>query len=346
MANGGAGIIGGGLDLLGGAISMGLQARENRLNREWAEKMRDYENEYNSPKQQIARLKEAGLNPALIYQQSAGSMTSASVPSPSNAGRPLGKLDLRSAFDAYMDAQLKDQQLQNIELQNDILLTQNDIAKADLETKQLVNERARWMRDNGDWSIQLNLSSTQLENLKKAREKLDAEISNINNNISLSKKQFVLAQNKDAREQARLQIEQSINAREQIAFDYLNEVREQSRIDGKTFESVIHDLDYQLKLLTKEEKDLLKSLEFDVDNPPKTYREYQHWISLATQKAQKDLSEASKLLTDSNNDFTKSKLSQLNYDQSYQGRAIRSLDKVPVIGPIINAIYMSLRDIF
>ena len=58
--------------------TLGLMAAQGALNtttgfltanrnRRWALQDRDYENAYNHPKQQMQRLREAGLNPNLVY---------------------------------------------------------------------------------------------------------------------------------------------------------------------------------------------------------------------------------------------------------------------------------------
>lgn len=49
------------------AVSQGLQ---NRANRRFQRQMFDKTNEYNTPLNQVKRMKEAGLNPALMYQGS------------------------------------------------------------------------------------------------------------------------------------------------------------------------------------------------------------------------------------------------------------------------------------
>ena len=49
--------------------AMEIQAQEDlaESTREWNEKMWNKTNEYNSPSAQLARLREAGLNPNLLY---------------------------------------------------------------------------------------------------------------------------------------------------------------------------------------------------------------------------------------------------------------------------------------
>lgn len=70
--------IGAGASLLGGLFNSQSQSNANRQQLQWQEKMYDKQradslsdwnmtNEYNSPTQQMLRLKQAGLNPHLVY---------------------------------------------------------------------------------------------------------------------------------------------------------------------------------------------------------------------------------------------------------------------------------------
>ena len=70
-----------GLNLAAGGIQQGLQNRYNRKQQEksfeqnkefWHERY-DKEAKYNSPVEQRARMQQAGLNPAMMYKQGAGS---------------------------------------------------------------------------------------------------------------------------------------------------------------------------------------------------------------------------------------------------------------------------------
>ena len=90
-----SGIMSGGAQLISTAMSNASVARQNRKSRTFArgmyEKQRDdniefwrMQNSYNDPAQQMERLKNAGLNPALIYGQNAGgaSGSAGSIASP------------------------------------------------------------------------------------------------------------------------------------------------------------------------------------------------------------------------------------------------------------------------
>lgn len=65
----GGGVIGLGADIIGGSI--GNKARRDEADRAFkrSKEMFDYQNRYNTPAKQMERLKEAGLNPALMYGQ-------------------------------------------------------------------------------------------------------------------------------------------------------------------------------------------------------------------------------------------------------------------------------------
>lgn len=79
--------------LIGGAFNLGGMALQQKYNKEMADIQNQYnidawnrQNEYNSPTQQMNRLKEAGLNPNLMYQQgNVGNASSAPQLSAPNA---------------------------------------------------------------------------------------------------------------------------------------------------------------------------------------------------------------------------------------------------------------------
>lgn len=79
--------------LIGGAFNLGGMALQHKYNKEMADIQNQYnidmwnrQNEYNSPVQQMNRLKEAGLNPNLMYSQgTVGNASSAPQMSAPNA---------------------------------------------------------------------------------------------------------------------------------------------------------------------------------------------------------------------------------------------------------------------
>lgn len=89
-----AALIGAGISAIGGAVSnrrnRKSQEKQNQREIEYADMAynrsrqdaladRDFENKYNSPEQQMQRLKEAGLNPHLVYGSGGSAAQSASV---------------------------------------------------------------------------------------------------------------------------------------------------------------------------------------------------------------------------------------------------------------------------
>ena len=61
--------IGAASTLIGGNQANKARSRESEKQRLWSEDMWNRQNAYNTPLQQMKRLKEAGLNPALMYGQ-------------------------------------------------------------------------------------------------------------------------------------------------------------------------------------------------------------------------------------------------------------------------------------
>ena len=108
LISGGAGIISGLFGALGQNIAINKQIKaqqeENEKNRtynfnlaqlqnKWNLEQWNRENEYNSPAQQMARLKAAGLNPDMMYQNGTSGLTAASSPS-MTAGAPSSPVDM------------------------------------------------------------------------------------------------------------------------------------------------------------------------------------------------------------------------------------------------------------
>lgn len=118
----GASALGSGLNSIFGAFQNKFQRKENEriYNRQRADALADWSmmNEYNSPAKQMARFKEAGLNPALIYGQSnvAAPVRSSDYAKPSP--QPITPGDIaQSAVGTYFDVKIKEQTLDNLKKQ-------------------------------------------------------------------------------------------------------------------------------------------------------------------------------------------------------------------------------------
>lgn len=115
--------------------------RQNAYNLE----MWNMQNAYNSPAAQMARYKEAGLNPNLIYGQSnsggsisTGNLGSARQPggSPPKGGRPGSYVPRGTNFDlsngvlSYYDAQARSAQVDNLRATNDVIRQEAQLKSA------------------------------------------------------------------------------------------------------------------------------------------------------------------------------------------------------------------------
>lgn len=96
-------------------------------------------NEYNTPAAQIQRLKDAGLNPALIYGTGSSVATGVSkgaahAPQASTPSRP--SIDFLGALSMGQDIKMKQAQTANIEKQNEIMQQKLDNLKTEGRIKR------------------------------------------------------------------------------------------------------------------------------------------------------------------------------------------------------------------
>lgn len=119
----------------GAGVNAYAQGKTNRKTRNWNEKMYEWQlrdnkklwemqNEYNSPQEQMRRLKAAGLNPNLVYGEGATAMARSSPQgadikpwnpeSPKIEGNPIGEAVLK-----YNDVRQQQQQIDNLKNQNE-----------------------------------------------------------------------------------------------------------------------------------------------------------------------------------------------------------------------------------
>lgn len=187
----------------------------------WSEKMYEKQLQDNlkmsSPKFQVQRLREAGLNPALAYN---GDQTTSPATSPSVTQNP-SDMDLNM----LSDVALKEAQIENINADTD--LKKADTRKRGLESDtldlrlkalpksiqlELDNQQADYDKklsdiSVNDWSIakmqqevkqsdaEIDRIFAQTELIKKQSGKTDAEIEQIKNDIKLSRLYYALAKN-------------------------------------------------------------------------------------------------------------------------------------------------------
>lgn len=207
----GGAAISAGASLLGSLFSnnsaskaLKAQREENRLNREFnmqeAQKNRDFqrqmfdaENDYNDPKKVVARLMQAGLNPALAYGNFANSASAQSGSSASYSGGVSPAIPdwsgIGSAGRSFLDSQLMQAQVDNINAQTE---------KTKAETPWIDRMNSLIAKDKFmDISLKkFNLEKLQpqeLENLVKTGEQIDSTIKTLNSTARLTEHQANIA---------------------------------------------------------------------------------------------------------------------------------------------------------
>lgn len=184
-----------GASLLGSAINAGSTARQNRLQREWNEKMYgiqrqdsladwNMQNEYNSPTAQMQRLKAAGLNPNLVYGNGADATSGPVRSTESKSWSPQApQVDLagaaQSGLMAYQDMRLRDAQLDNLKANNTIML-EEAMNKVTARNK-MIAETGRTLTDTEKMKFELELNKGlapyQMQAAELANKKTSAETS-------------------------------------------------------------------------------------------------------------------------------------------------------------------------
>lgn len=139
MGPAGVAAIEGGFALAGGLLGNKASADEARRNRRFQRKMYKHRYQYT-----VEDMRKAGLNPALAYQQGAGSSPSGSMASQED---PLsGAVEAgRRGYATALEAKMNKAQVQNVEAQT--RKVQADTRLADAQANQLALEsgpRARW----------------------------------------------------------------------------------------------------------------------------------------------------------------------------------------------------------
>lgn len=162
---------------VGTAIGLGLEAASiianlsmnysnNRRNDERAEEayqrsvaMWNKQTDYNSPANQIARLKQAGLNPNLLYGSPQNTASSAPEKKPAS-GSP-GRIDSLQAMNALMLGK----QMQSIDSQIKVQDAEANKLNVDAEHQEILNSDARDKieREKQTWQSNLNEAKARID---------------------------------------------------------------------------------------------------------------------------------------------------------------------------------------
>lgn len=192
-----AAAIAGGSSVLGQGINAYAQGKMNKKTRKWNEKMYQrqrqdnladwaMQNEYNSPQAQMARLKAAGLNPALVYENGATNTAQAVRGADTPQWNPKApQFDLGTAaaqgIGAYYDAQVKQATTDNLKATNAVL-----IQEALLKAAQIGATIAGTNKTNFDLDLAKEIKSYSVEAARNSARKLGAEIGSIEANTQVT----------------------------------------------------------------------------------------------------------------------------------------------------------------
>lgn len=181
-----------GADLLGSILNSTGQARQNAASLAFAREMYErqktdnlafwnLQNDYNSPANQMARFKAAGLNPNLIYGQgnagNAGSLSAPSTTTPQFQNtRPGDALTSLSALSAIYDLDIKAAQVDNLRAQNSVILQDAVLRAAQVASTTTGTEKTQFdldfLRDTRSISLE-----AKREALRQLRTNIDLSIS-------------------------------------------------------------------------------------------------------------------------------------------------------------------------
>jgi hypothetical protein len=216
-------LIAAGASLAGSAINAGSQSRTNQSQLSYSREMYDKQrsdaladwnrqNQYNSPKEQMMRFKEAGLNPNLIYGQQSQSpvVRSSSVEgySPRAPQVDLGNAAAMGlqGLSTYQDTQLKDVQTNLVKEQiknasTDNMLKQLDWAEKNIKlpyAQQMAESNAQALRIQNeqrlvDLQFSKDINPIRLETGQYQLNNLISDLAVKVQNMNLSKAQESLA---------------------------------------------------------------------------------------------------------------------------------------------------------
>lgn len=180
--------------LAGAGISAAGAAQANRRGVALTREMRQSDiemwhkaNAYNSPIQQMQRLREAGLNPNLIYgngaTHTAQQAPSAKVPEIQNELASMGQLNAVPILSMYQDMQVKKAQMDNLKKQMEYTDSKiiNEGLKAistsvNTEKNQFSLGQARRLADSQFETAMANLDKIRQDvNLKMVQQRLSQE---------------------------------------------------------------------------------------------------------------------------------------------------------------------------
>lgn len=219
------------------AVAGSMNRRALKYNREMYNRQRldaltdwNMQNQYNSPQQQMARLKAAGLNPNLVYGTGSVVANSQSMPRQTdskswNPNAPMAQLDGASVIGSYLDTRMKNQTINNLKAQQQNLQMETLLKAAQrTATLQSVDTKAFQLeRDKGLYPGSLQIQQATVDKIIQGMD---------------------LERQRNTR-QAQMQGEQILNMIQQRSLNNLTMEQKNAAIDLMRKDARIKELDAQ-----------------------------------------------------------------------------------------------------
>lgn len=226
------------------AAQSSINRKTQRYNREMYERQRQdaladwtMQNEYNSPMSQMARLREAGLNPNLVYGKGADNTSGAVRSSQAPAWNPqTPKMDINpsASLSLFYDLQMKEAQIDNLKVQNTVQLQEALLKKAMTANVEQNTESSVF-----DLGLKGELRGYSLESKKEELRKLKQGI-----DIDLQANERAAAMNSANLLTA---AENVLNLRAQRANTDAERERIREGVNNLKKDGILKDLDIELK---------------------------------------------------------------------------------------------------
>lgn len=166
-----------------------FNAEQAKLNRSWqeveADKNRQFQESMNATQYQraVTDMMKAGLNPMLAYSQGGAGGASGSMGGGSSASAAPAQ-PMQNRFATAMQAAQGYEAINNLKAQNELLDAQARSARADAQLKMAQTDQVGSSTDLNRSQINVNENSARnmgqtYENLKSAKNEIDARIDNI-----------------------------------------------------------------------------------------------------------------------------------------------------------------------
>lgn len=241
-------LIGAAGSLLGGLIGAGSQSSTNKQSIQFQKEMyaqqrkdalSDFtmQNEYNSPSSQMARLREAGLNPNLVYgkgaDNTAQAVRSSSMGSPSLKA-PFSGQEVSGAIGSYFNVAMQQAQTDNLKKQNTVLEQE-----AALKAATTANTAQNTARSKFDLQMAESLKNNSLEMATESLRSLKT-----GTDVKLQENERAAAQNSSNLATA---VETILNMRAQRANTEAERRNIMQQLENLKKTGKLQDLDIQLK---------------------------------------------------------------------------------------------------